>query len=313
MVSTLHCWVCDDHGGLHVLKNCADLANQKWVTVDNGFRNIYAGYGGLVCGIKGCSLYIRKYVSRANPIGTGWMVCACDVIKVMPGRVCVVRRPSKGCLLAARVDLEVEVLDWNPIPPCREESSEQLHHVMDDGDRLFTVTGNGAVFCCEPLIRDPYWYRIATPPNLGGSGLGILSKLWSNIWSDGDAGDGRDWVSTVSVGSGCIWCLREGTREAWQLVVGWVDSVPKVNWTQVKLPLSEDESIVTLSAGKSARSGVYAIVRGGGYFKMVSCLRGSAGEDGDGGDSSVDIALPVRYPCWSLAVCSTQTAPVGLS
>lgn len=311
MSSALHCWVCDERGGLYVWKNCTDPANQKWFTVDSGFRNIYAGYGGLVCGIKGRSLYIRKNVSPATPIGNGWIVCACSVIKVMPGRVCVVRRTPQGHLLAARVDMEVELPDWLPIPPCLEES-KQLHHVIDGDDRLFTITGSGAVSCCEPLTRDPYWYPITAPPNLG-KGQGILSKLWSNIsiWSvNGNADDSSNWVNMVSVGGGCIWCLREGTREVWQLAVGWVKGIPKVNWTQVKLPLSDEESIVSLSAGKSPRSGVYVIVRCDGHFKMVSCLVGSAGDS-----DRVDIALPVRYPCLSMAVCSTQTAPgkeVGL-
>lgn len=300
-----HCWVCDDHGGLYILSDHP----QKWVKVDSGFKSIYGGYGGLVCGIKDCSLYIRKCVNHKTPVGTGWVVYACDILKVMPGRTCIVRKSSKGCLLAARVDLEAEVLDWKPIQPhCTEvgeRSSEQLHHVMDDGDRLFTVTGRGAVYCCEPLTRDLYWYPIAAPPNIGSS-QGIFGKLFSSFWSaNGDTNSGQDWVSMISFGTGCIWCLREDTVEVWQLVIAWLNSAPKSNWARVELPLAEKEVVVSLSAFKSAMGGMYAIVKGEGYFKMVSCSSGSAA----GGPGRVEIGLPVRTPCWSMAICSTQTAP----
>jgi hypothetical protein len=301
--------VCDDRGGLYALKDMsgvADPSRLEWVMVDSGFKAIYAGHHGLVCGTKGDSLYIRRCVNHVTPVGTGWAVHACDILKIVPSKTCVVRKPSEGCLLVARVDFEAEILHWNSLPPyCTQldkEGSEQLHYVMDDCDRLFAITGNGSVYCCEPLTNDPYWYGVAAPPNLGST-QGIISQLFSNFWST-DAGSNLDWVSMVASGTGCIWCLRAGSREAWQLVIGWVNSVPKVNWNKIELPLSEGESVVSLSSCKSGKGGLYTIVKGDGYFKMVSCFA-TKGQD------RLEMKLPVRYPCWSLAICSTPVIEVS--
>lgn len=313
--SRSHCWICDDHGGLYVLKDisvhCRDSQTKPtWSKVDSGFKSIYAGYRGLVCGIKDRSLYVRKCVNHDTPVGTGWEMYACDVLKVMPGRTCIVRRSSKGRLHAAKVNLETGVLDWKPIPPYREEieggNTEQLHHVVDGSDRLFSITGNGAVFCYELLSRDPYWYEIAAPPDLAMN-QGIIGKLF-NMWStNGDCNGDRDWVGVVGYGLECIWCLRKSTKEVWQLVIGCLNNAPKTNWVKVMLPLSDEENIVSLSACKSARGGLYVIVKGEGHWKLVYCSFSSAG-----GCDRMTIELPVRYPCWSIAICSIpRTVVVG--
>lgn len=305
-------WICDDRGRLYVLTDISGIhcsnspMKSKWIKVDSGFKNVYAGHRGLVCGIKDCSLYIRKGITHNTPMGTDWVVCACDVLKVMAGKTCIVRKSSRGHLYVAKVNLGEEVLDWKPIPPPNDARGdlEQMHYAVDEGDRLFSVTGSGTVFCCELLLtRELYWYPLTGPPNLE-SNQSIYSML-SNFWSsNGDANGDRDWISQVSFGFECLWCLREGTKEVWQLVIGWLNSVPKTNWTKLELPLSADEeSVVALTACKSTRNGLCVIAKGEGYFKIVSCLFSSAGSC-----DRVEVELPTRCPCRSIALCSNPTA-----
>lgn len=325
-----HCWVCDDHEGLHFLKAVSappppSQHAHKWTTVGGGFRTISAGYDGLVCAVKESSLLVRKYVTHENPVGKGWKKFACDAVRIMAGRTFVVRKSSRGHLYAARVDLTAEVLDWASIPPCHGEGGmvengngeigndrESLHYAVDDEDRLFQITGRGVVSCCDLLQCSHgndlllHWVTISSPPPKLNQGSSWISRI---IWkaSDGGGSDDNGWVSMVSAGvGGALWCLREGTNEAWQLVIGQIGGTLKSNWNDFQLPFYEDEQVIMLSACKSAADRLYAVVKGASYYKMVSfSLTGE-----ECGKSREEIVLPVRYPCWSVAICSTRPEEV---
>lgn len=287
-----------------ISNHCRDPKHSKWTRVDGGFRSIYASHGGLVCGIKDSSLYIRKHVTHEDPLGSCWVKQICDVVKVILGKKCLLRKTSRGYLHMAKVDLQRTFLDWKLVPPHdgkfgdRVSDSEHCHHVVDDGDRLFAITASGEVFCCELLTGDFLWDTIAAPPPPGMS-QGFVKNLLLTFWRE-DTSNAQDWVGMVSAGGGSIWCLREGTKEVWQLVISWLNSKPKVNWTKVDLPLLEEEEVVSLSACKSAKDRLYVIVKEEGYFRMVSCSF-SAGKWG-----RVELELPVRYPCRSMGICSVQ-------
>ena len=307
-VPNSHCWVCDDHGGLHVLKNinthCGGSC--RWTSICGGFKSIYAGYGGLVCGIKDSSLHIRKNVSYHNPVGKGWTKDSCDILKAMPGRTCIVRMSARGMLYWAKFRRrDDEILDWTIIPPQHEDEGndrirEDLQYVVDDKDRLFGVTGSGDVSYCELLIDgDLHWVTIAMPPHPRAS-HGIVNWLSSFLRTNSSD---ANRLTMVSAGMGSLWCVMKDSNEIWQLVIGQLNGAPKANWVKADLELSDDEEIVSLSGCKSAVDGLYVIVKGEGYFKMVAFSLNP------GGRGRVEMELPVRYPCRSLGVCSA--APAG--
>ena len=307
-----HCWVCDDTGGLYVLRDSAlsKAKKKQWIHVDSKFKTVSTGYHGLVCAIKNLSLYIRKSVTHATPEGTDWVRHACDVFKVMPGKTCIVRKSAEGRLYAARVDYHAQVLDWKSVPSLDGSSlgstnMQELycHHVMDSADRLYSVT-RGEVFCCE-LLRgcgggdgddDLQWNMVVGPPPLRKE-TSLLSWISSKVlW---DTHEAQDWISLVSFGVDSLWCLGVG-NELWQLAMSWSNGTAKAHWNRVELSLSSEEEVVAISACKSTRDGLYLMVSEGGHYKIVFFSFNCS--------SRVDISLPVRYPCRSMGNCSLLAA-----
>lgn len=294
----------------------ADRASSDWVRVDSGFKSIYAGYEGLVCGVKESALkesalYIRRGVTCNNPMGTDWVRCECDVLKAMAGRHCVVRKSSKGHLYGARVgSCSMGLLDWRFIPLLdesrrkdgREREEVFYRYVIDDKDRLFGIASSGEVSYCQLLqTNDLHWNLVTGPPSLLTRGPGLAGWV-ASFWRPQDST--RDWVGKVSFGAGALWCLKERGNQVWQLVIGQLKDELKVNWVRTELPLSDEEEIVDISACKASRDGLYLIVKMEGAYRMVSCSLG--GESCD----RVDIKMPVRYPCYSMAICSTTVEKV---
>lgn len=303
-----HCWVCDDSGGLYIFRNInvhsrnrvsADL-KCGWTNVDRGFRSVYAGYSGLVCGIKNSTLYIRKGVTSDNPIGTEWAQHECDILKIMLGKVCIVRKSSRGNMYVAQIgSTTTEMLDWKSILPLddgeREDQSVgevDYHHVVDDEDRLFSITGGGEVYCCELRSGELLWSLISGPPPHLAKSAGFVGWV-SSFWTT----QRDDWISTVSFGVSSLWCLRKDCNEIWQLVTSWLNRTPKVNWVKTELPLSGEEKIISLSACKCTKDGLYLIVEDEGHYRMVFCSLSSRCD-------MAEIGLPTRYPCRSMAICS---------
>lgn len=306
--TTSHCWVCDNRGGLYILKDVdgATTHEAKWTKVDSGFKNIYAGYDGLVCGIKNSALYIRQGVTFDCPAGTEWSKYECDVLKAIPGRLCLVRKSAKGKLFVARVHSNsAEVLDWKSVPArnCDQRTDGKneaenviLHYVVDSGDRLFGIASSGEVFCYELLQVDSNfrWTLVAGPPPMKDSGVvGWVTSLWRTR-------NDKDWVRTVSPGVDLLWCLQEEGREVWQLVIGHLNGKLRTNWVKAELPLCGEEEIIAMSASKSTKDGLYLIVKEEGHYSLVRC---SFNAEGSG---QTNIQLPVRYCCDTLAICSTK-------
>lgn len=300
-----HCWVCDDTGGLYVLRDSVlSKAKKQWIHVDSKFKTVSIGYDGLVCAIKNLSLYIRKSVTHTTPEGMDWVQHACDVFKVIPGKTCVVRKSAGGHLYVARVDYHAHVLDWESVPSLHPDSlgtRTVCHHVVDSADRLYSVTGHGEVFCCELLhggdSGDLQWNMVVGPPPLRQE-KGLLSWISSKVFWD--TYEGRDWIRLVSFGADSLWCLGEG-NELWQLAISWLNATAKAHWNRVNLPISSEEEVVAISACKSTRDGLYLMVSEEGHYKIVFHSFNAS--------SRVDISLPVRYPCRSMGSCSLQAAP----
>ncbi len=331
--SSSHCWVCDDHGELYIVTDINESHSQspespnagevklKWTKVDSGFRNIYTGYDGLVCAIKESSLWVRKGVTSDRPMGDDWIRYMCDILKVMAGRTYIVRKSAKGKLHTARINQkEPEVLlDWKYIPAIHEQQDkdedEAFHyHAVDGRDRLFSVTESGMVSCCDMLSEeDLYWTLVTGPPKMDKGLVGwISSKLWtssssnsstSKSSSSSSSSSSNDWVGAVSFGLDSLWCLKEGSNEVWQLVIGQLNDTLRVNWVRSELPHLDGEETVSLAACKSTKDGLYLIVKEQGHHRIVSYSLNKKGED----SGRTEIALPTRYSCKCIAISSISS------
>ena len=312
MMPSSHCWICDEYGAVYFLKNisihCTNHISKpsielfEWIKVGSDFSSIYAGYSGLVCAIKDSALHVRKGVTCENPMGTDWVVSMCDAIMVTLGTSCIVRKSSKGALYFAVIDdnFDSQVLDWKFIPPCQEDRELCCNFVVDSNDRLFGITTTGEVLCCKLLTNNLNWIFVTgpPPPNLFLGKTRRIIGLLSQIWRSED-NNKQDWVCMVSSGIDSIWCLRKGGNEVWQLVIGQLNDLIKANWVKLELPLCGKESVVTLSACKTFKDGLYCIVRDNGEdYKLVYCSLNGCGR--------VECLLPVKNSFRSLTISSTS-------
>ncbi len=303
-----HCWVCDDHGGLHFLQdviihhgNDLSVETIQWSKVGTGFHSVHAGYGHVVCGIKNSSLYLRRGITFKMPMGVEWVKHVCDVVDIMVGKHYIVRKSSNGSLYSTKTSHIYDlVLDWAFVPPYQDSNSNAHdHQAVDNSDRLYSITSNGEVFCCDLLASDLQWRLIMGPPVVGRSGGWIPSIRFWKSQEDVD----KEWIiSMVSPGLRSIWCQKDKSNEVWQLVIG--SMMTNVNWMKSALPLTNEETIVSLSASKSTEDGLYLILQERGCYKLVSFTLNM--ED----CGAIQIPLPVRYPCNSLAISITEEVEI---
>ena len=134
-------WLCDDAGGVYVLKNLEKYVdgcitclqhesylNERnylgehasppppppapsldWVSVGTEFSCIAAGFDGIVCGIRRSELYIRLGVSAVVPEGICWSKIICGAVQVAVGRDCIARKDREGRLFVANVRKEYDL------------------------------------------------------------------------------------------------------------------------------------------------------------------------------------------------------------
>lgn len=281
----------------------SDEMKLQWIKVDTGFKNIYAGYNGLVCAIKESSMWVRKGVTCENPKGEEWLQYVCDVLKVIPGLQCVVRKSAKKRLHTAKINYEDLVLDWICCPTLNEDScqgddTESMHYyACDSKDRLFVVTENGTVSYCDLLCReDLQWNFVTGPPNMDKRGMSLVSWVSRKLWTNSN----DSWVGGASFGLDSLWCLKEDGSEVWQLVIGQLNNELRVNWVRSDLLHPNEEEALSLAACKSAKDRLYVIVKSEGRYRLVFYSLKDTG-------SRTELALPVRSPCRCIAISSTSS------
>lgn len=290
----------------------------------DGFNSIAAGFCGMVCGINASSLYVRKGVTSMKPMGTEWAKHICNVVQVVVGKKCIVRKSSLGVWYYTKLTAHsvcTGILDWSAVGSFVEQKAPNstsdvlLHHyAVDVHDMLYGLTLSGRVACYKLLEEEPCWSIVAQPPptcspkltTRAGKLVGWLSGVWRS-WSDSDTStnNGGCCISTVSVGVGSVWCLLEGHREVWQLVVSKLKLTTKWNWVKSVLPLNKDEEVVHFDACKSSVDGLYVVLseKEKGCCKILSYSLNSEGS------GRREIVYPCKYPCRAVAIACTIKKP----
>ena len=271
----------------------------QWLKVDDGFIGIYAGFSGVVCGIKNSALHFRRGITHTNPMGTEWLDYMCDVTKVMIGTRCIVRESSKRTLHSATINIysPAELLDWKFVP--HPDNTSSLCCTVADNDRLYTVVGPGEIFCYELLTGDPQWKLVMGPPPVMASSSGLLTELWRSIWN---VSREQERFSIISAGMHSIWCLKDDRNDIWQLVVSQLNAEIKLNWMKSTVALNDQEKIISFSSSRSNINVVHLICKEKECYKLVSCSINA--------NKRVESSLPVNHPCTSIAISSTENSVV---
>ena len=282
---------------------------ENWQTEIDGpnFDKISCGYRGIVCAKKDKILYLRKGVTYDNPLGTTWVKGLCDVKDLAVGSDHVVRRTSNDQLFVMNygtVNLSSSVFlpQWNSVPKCSDVDSHQLFTV-DASDGLFVFSRSGDVFVIRDLSCSPedyQWEKIAGAPPMYKRRSGILNYLG---WGDGGS---DNMFSSVGAGDGCVWCVCEGGRELYQLVIKTSGGrggrrrergAMEASWKQFKLPGKDEMTL--LAADKTEIDVVYGAIQENKVVVSYAVLQDDSGR--------VEIPNPEDHTSrWrSLSICTT--------
>ena len=321
---TSHCWLCDELGVLYFTASITPPLSSRsygpgdgmqWIQVGEGFHSVAAGYDGLVCGIKDSSLYLRKGVTDSKPMGTQWARHICNIIQVLVGKKCIVRKSSLGMLFSTTltaVSFDSGVLDWSSVESLMEPQGADCscdpplyHYTIDGCDRLYGLTVSGGVACYNLLEQEPCWSSVAEAPSPRVSTrTGWLVDWLSSIWqsqrvSDTSSGADGCCIRQVSVGIGSVWCLVKGQYEVWQLVISQLEHTTKFNWVKSVLPLEKDVEVLHFEASKSSVDQLFFVLRESGIYKMMSFSFNSESS------GRSEVMYPSSRSCKSLAISCT--------
>ena len=305
-----HCWVCDGNGDLYCSPDIFGTStasisrnDKSWKKVGEKFGSVAAGYSGLVCGIKGGSLYLRVGVTGRQPAGTAWEDCKCDAAKVLVGTRCIARQTATEAWYFTGGLLIEGVFDWKAVGLLTdgsipgEEPPFLSHYTINCRDHLYAITGsNQVVFCNLTTASEVQWSWVADP--FFAKSSRIMQWVTSKLWKE-------DSISgTASSADSNLWCLSDNSMEIWQLVVSRLESKVSCNWNHYALPLKRSE-VVMFEACKVMRDRLYFVMKQASKKKCRLVL--VALESGSDDRQLVDIPYPGTGPCKALA---TSRLPV---
>ena len=306
MASSTQLWAVSSDGALYVLQDVGawlssvrsnEILHAKTATVhdnwtsgmDGRFDSVVCGYSGLVCAKKNKVLYIRRGVTYDNPLGTAWTKALCDAQELAVGSKCIVRLTSNNQLFVTdSLDLSssgsIFLPHWKSIPPCRDVDTQQLF-TLDADDNLFIVSPSSCeVYVCQNLSSTPsedfVWKKLIGGPPVIKKSQSVFYKIlgWDNGSSSG-------LISGISSGDGCVWCLANGGKEVFQLVLNYEKKLTGAegtelvhiegSWKRFELP-GKDEATL-LAADKTELDAVCAVVQENKLLVSYALLQENSG------------------------------------
>ena len=324
--SCCHLWVCDSAGKIFVIEDVYGAVESihsghtvmgapsasdfiEWKRIEGSFDKIIAGFSGIICGIvggvRGTVLYLRRGVTHDSPLGSSWAKAFCDAVDIAVGSRCIVRKTSHGELFVTEIDklglaTPVFLPTWNAVPSCTQFVKEYQHFVLDERDNLFVITPSGEVYGCLGLCTDVQnvkWELVAKPPFETKRRFSFFG-FWRG---QKDAGE---MFSHVCAGSHSLWCMKKDSEELWQLVLAEVTNMDgettlKTNWTSFHLP--KDDKVLHLCADKTNLK-IDALYAVDDAQKLISytLLHDNSGR------TELPVPTPWSHSWQSVAICRTQ-------
>ena len=282
--SCCHLWVCDNaqrvffiedvYGAVKSIHASLTIANApaasdliKWRRVEGSLEKVAGGFSGIVCGIlrgvKGTVLCVRRGVTHDKPFGSSWAKAFCDAIDIAVGRQYIVRKTSHGEFFITdinKLNLSTPVFlpSWSIVPSCSKFVKEFQHFVLDERDNLLIITPSGEVYGCLGLgtdVENSTWSLVAKPPIETKRRFSFLG-----FWRGQQ--DTEETFSQICAGSRSLWCLKKDSDEIWQLVLTEFTNMAgettlKTNWIKFNLP--KNERVLHLCADKIKIDALYAV------------------------------------------------------
>jgi len=291
-----HCWVCDGNGDVYCnpdifSTSTPNISRKTWKKVGEGFSSVAAGYSGMVCAIKGGSLYHRAGVTCRQPAGSTWEDCSCDAVKVLVGTRYIVRQTSSEDWYYANGLLIKGVFDWNAVGLQTDKSlpsdmpASLSHYTINSKDHLYAIAGNNLVVSCDLTTTVKWrWLSDTFSPN--------SSYFFKWLWRE-------DSISgTASSADNNLWCLSGKSLDIWELVVSHLESTVRCNWNSYPLPFRRSEVLMFEACKVKADKLYFVLKQASSKYRLVLVTLAS-----DDRQQLVDVPYPGTWPCKAFATC----------
>lgn len=277
--TSLHLWVSDTNGGIHVLchvnteATSSSSQDMKWREVEENsdYHQLVGGASDVILGVD-CSdkeLFVRDKVSYSEPLGKKWLPTGCHVTHTAVGKqyIGVIIHEERRALIGT-----ISLVRGSHFCPIKwEEISGDIprdlaYITMTTDDVLYGITVGGVVYGCygiRELTRPLIWEFLSKPPVPARKGF--LSSLFGTTPT-------TIFDHVTSNGKG-VWCYSQRNSEIWLLnIYEKPNKTHNTNWTRFNLPSSTPKliSITCNPMGGTNETTLYGISEDGhGLYELI--------------------------------------------